>query len=81
MKFALLTVLLLVTGLIVTLISRRRVARAEAAAAVARARAQRKSRIPAVSNNLKGVTASQTIKPYRPQGPDGPGGDEDERAA
>lgn len=81
MKFVILIVLLLLTGLVVTVISRRRVARAKAAAAVARARAQRKSRIPAVSNNVKGVTASQTIEPYRAQGTGDRGGGEDERAA
>jgi len=77
MKIVLLLVVLLVTALVVVLSARRRVAREEAAAAVARARAQRESRIPVVSNNLKGVTASQTIKPYRPPHPDKP----DDRAA
>ena len=81
MKIASLLVLLLLVGLVVTVISRRRVARSEAAAALARTRAQRKSRIPAVSNNLKGVTASQTINAYRPQGTDGLDGEGDERAA
>jgi hypothetical protein len=77
MKIVLLLVLLLVTALVVSLAARRRVAREEAAAALARARAQRQSRIPVVSNNLKGVTSSQTIKPYRAAPPDDP----DERAA
>lgn len=77
MKIVLLLVLLLVTALVVTLSARRRVAREEAAAAVARARAQRNRRIPEVSNNLKGVTASQTIRPYGPARPD----DTDDRAA
>lgn len=77
MKIALLLVLLLLTGLVASLNARRRVAREEAAAAAARARAQRNRRIPVVSNNLKGVTASQTIQPYRPSHEDERG----ERAA
>jgi hypothetical protein len=82
MKIVLLIGLLLLTALIVTVISRRRVARAEAAAAVARMRAARRSRIPVVSNNLKGVTASQTIPAYTlASRQDDPAGDEDERAA
>jgi hypothetical protein len=80
MKIASLIVLVLLVVVVVA-ISRRRVARAEAAAALARARAERKNRIPAVSNNLKGVTATQTIQPFRSQGPDDFGGAGDERAA
>ena len=82
MKIALLLALLLVTALVVTLNARRRVAREEAAAAAARAREARRSRIPVVSSNLKGVTATQTIPAYRPSSrQDDPEGDEDERAA
>ena len=45
--------------------ARRRAERAAAEALLARSRAARRSRIPDVSNNLKGVTASQTIEPIR----------------
>ena len=53
---------------------RRRIAHQQADAALARARAARRQ-VPAVSNNLKGVTASQTISPFvlnrnEPQGGD-----------
>ena len=46
--------------------------RAERAAAeellLAKSRAARnRARVPEVSNNLKGVTASQTIAPYKPE--------------
>jgi hypothetical protein len=54
-------------------------------AAEARARnARNRQAVPAVSNNLKGVTASQTMSPYRPVSPQDRarnGGDDDERAA
>ena len=67
MKFTLIG-LLLFAGLFVFALSRRRAAaRAARAEASARSRAAaRRPSVPAVSNNLKGVTASQTIQPLRP---------------
>jgi len=50
--------------------ARKRARRAAAAALLARSRAARKSRVPDVSNNLKGVTASQTIEPLQFDTPD-----------
>jgi hypothetical protein len=81
MTVALLVVVALVLLAAVAVVSRvrKRVAREEAAAALARTRAARRSRVPNVSNNLKGVTATQTLEPY------GAGraaaSDEDEQAA
>jgi hypothetical protein len=70
MKFSLIG-LLLFAGLIWFALSRRRAAaRAAAADAAARSRGNRRPAIPAVSNNLKGVTASQTIQPLRPRADD-----------
>jgi hypothetical protein len=68
MKFALIG-LLLFAGLLMFAMSRRRAAaRAARADAIARSRvAARRPAIPTVSNNLKGVTASQTIQPLRPR--------------
>jgi hypothetical protein len=67
MKFATIALLLLV-GLVVYAISRRRAAAREAAAeAAARSRTARRPPVPTVSNNLKGVTASQTIQPLKPR--------------
>ena len=67
MKFTLIA-LLLFAGLLVFAMSRRRAAaRAAQAEAIARSRVARRPAIPAVSNNLKGVTASQTIQPLRPR--------------
>jgi len=67
MKFTLIG-LLLFAGLLVFAMSRRRAAaRAAQAEAMARARASRRPPIPTVSNNLKGVTASQTIQPVQPR--------------
>ena len=66
MKFAVIALLLL-AGLCIFALSRRRAAAREAAAdAMARARSSRRPRVPTVSNNVKGVTASQTIQPVRP---------------
>ena len=66
MKFTLLFALLLVVAVLVTINARKRRAReAHAAAAQARQRAARRNRVPDVSSNLKGVTASQTLSPYR----------------
>jgi hypothetical protein len=67
MKLTLLLALLLVVAIVVTINARNRRAReAQAAAALARQRAARRNRVPDVSSNLKGVTASQTVSPYRP---------------
>lgn len=52
-------------GLMLVYSARKRAERAAAAALLVRSRAARKSRMPEVSNNLKGVTASQTIEPIR----------------
>ena len=70
MKFATIT-LLLIAGLLVFALLRRRTAAREAEAeALARARSSRRTSVPAVSSNLKGVTASQTIKPLKPRADD-----------
>jgi hypothetical protein len=67
MKFALIG-LLLFAGLCMFALSRRRAAAREAQAeAIARSRHARRPVVPTVSNNLKGVTASQTIQPLRPR--------------
>ena len=70
MKLTLVFALLLVVAVVATINSRNRRAReaAAATAAAARQRAARRQRVPDVSNNLKGVTASQTIEPYRARG-------------
>jgi len=68
MKFVMIGLLLLV-GLLFFALWRRRAARAEEAAAMARSKsasARNKARVPDVSSNLKGVTASQTIEPVKP---------------
>lgn len=57
-------------GLLLFLGVRKRAERdaaAEAQLARARAAAARKAAVPEVSSNLKGVTASQTISPYKPE--------------
>jgi hypothetical protein len=54
-------------GLVLLYGARKRAERAAAEAQLARTRAARRSRVPEVSNNLKGVTASQTIEPMRPE--------------
>jgi LPXTG-motif cell wall-anchored protein len=70
MKFTLIGLLLL-AGLFFFALSRRReAARAAEADAMARSRSARRTSIPSVSNNLKGVTASQTIQPVRPRDDD-----------
>ena len=75
----LVVVVIALAAILLTANARRRAARDAAAAALERARqAQRKRVVPDVSNNLKGVTASQTIKPFRPGAPGDPapgGGD------
>ncbi len=52
-------------GLVLYLNARRRAERAAALKALERARLAQRNRIPIVSNNVKGVTASQTIQPLR----------------
>jgi hypothetical protein len=70
---------LLVVAIVVTINSRNKRAReAQASAALARQRAARRNRVPDVSSNLKGVTASQTMQPYRPSDASQP---RDERVA
>jgi hypothetical protein len=54
-------------GLVLFHGARKRAERAAAEALLTRTRAARRSRVPEVSNNLKGVTASQTIQPLRPE--------------
>lgn len=67
MKLTLLLALLLVIAVVMTINARnRRTREAQAAAAQAKQRAARRNRVPDVSSNLKGVTASQTVSPYRP---------------
>lgn len=67
MKFATI-ILLLFAGLLVYALLRRRAAAREAEAdALARTRSSRRPSVPAVSNNLKGVTATQTIEPLKPR--------------
>ena len=79
MKLTLLLALLLVVAVVVTISARnKRTREAQAAAAQARQRAARRNRVPDVSSNLKGVTASQTVSAYRPGEPSGPA---DERVA
>lgn len=76
MKIVVLLMLLLVVGVVMVVNARRRGAR-EQAAAQARARAARRARVPTVSNNVKGVTATQTLaEPYRPGAPAPQGADE-----
>ena len=67
MKITLLIALGSVAALSYALRNRRatRAAEAEAADARAKAAAARRNRVPAVSNNLKGVTATQTIETFR----------------
>ena len=78
MKITLLLALLLVVAVVMTINARNRRTREAQAAAQARQRAARRNRVPDVSSNLKGVTASQTLSPYRPGEPREPG---DERVA
>ena len=69
MKVALIALLLLALLGFVALSRRRAAVREAEAAAQDRSRtatARNKARVPAVSNNLKGVTATQTIEPVRP---------------
>jgi hypothetical protein len=69
MKVALIALLLLAVMCFVVLTRRRAAVREAEEAAQARSRtmnARNRARVPTVSNNLKGVTASQTIDPVRP---------------
>jgi hypothetical protein len=67
MKVAWIALLLLAVFGFVALSRRRAAVRKADAAAQARSRSARsRPRVPTVSNNLKGVTATQTIQPYRP---------------
>lgn len=71
MKFTLLVALPVAALFVAHTVRSRRAARAAEQAAVearAKAAAARRQRVPDVSNNLKGVTASQTIEPYRAPG-------------
>jgi hypothetical protein len=67
MKVAWIALLLLAVFGFVALSRRRAAMRKAEAAAQARSRSARsRARVPTVSSNLKGVTATQTIAPYRP---------------
>jgi hypothetical protein len=67
MKATLIALLLLAVLCFVALSRRRAAVREAEAAAQARSRSVRnKGRVPTVSNNLKGVTSTQTIEPIRP---------------
>jgi hypothetical protein len=67
MKFASIVLLLLVVLGFVAISRRRAASRQAAAAAQARSRSARnRARVPTVSSNVKGVTASQTIESFRP---------------
>ncbi len=65
MTIVLLIIVAAACGLMLLYSARKRAERAAAAALLVRSRAARKSRMPEVSNNLKGVTASQAIEPIR----------------
>jgi hypothetical protein len=72
MKVALIALLLLVVLGLVALSRRRAAVREAEAAAQARSRSARnKAQVPTVSNNVKGVTASQTIESFRLDSRDG----------
>jgi len=67
MKIALIALLLLAVAGFFALSRRRAAVREAEAAAQARSRSARnKARVPAVSSNVRGVTATQTIEPFRP---------------
>ena len=69
MKVALIALLLLALLCFVALSRRRAAVRDAEAAAQARSRtaiARNRARVPTVSNNVKGVAATQTIEPVRP---------------
>jgi hypothetical protein len=83
MRMTLLVTLALAAVFLAYSLRSRRAARAAEKVAMARARAAaRRNRIPEVSNNLKGVTATQTNAPYRADASNHiPEDDEQERAA
>jgi archaellum component FlaF (FlaF/FlaG flagellin family) len=69
MKVALIALLLFFVMCFVALSRRRAAVREAEAAAQARSRtatARNKARVPTVSNNVKGVAATQSIEPLRP---------------
>ncbi len=67
MKIALIALLLLAVVGFVALSRRRAAVREAEAAAQARSRSARnRARVPTVSSNVRGVTATQTIEPFRP---------------
>jgi hypothetical protein len=67
MKIALIALILLALVGFVALSRRRAAVREAEAAAQARSRSARnKARVPTVSSNVRGVTATQTIEPFRP---------------
>jgi predicted PurR-regulated permease PerM len=66
MKVALIALLLLAVMCFFALSRRRAAVREAEAAAQARSRARNKARVPTVSNNVKGVAATQSIEPLRP---------------
>ena len=67
MKIALIALLLLLMVGFVALSRRRAAVREAEAVAQARSRSARnKARVPAVSSNVRGVTATQAIEPFRP---------------
>jgi hypothetical protein len=72
MKVALIALLLLVVLGFVAMSRRRAAVREAEAVAQARSRSARnKARVPIVSSNVKGVTATQTIEPFRADSHDG----------
>jgi len=72
MKVILIALLLLVVLGFVALSRRRAALREAEAAAQARSRSARnKARVPTVSNNVRGVTATQTIESFQPGAHDG----------
>jgi hypothetical protein len=72
MKVALIALLLLVVLGFVAMSRRRAAVREAEAAAQARSRSARnKARVPTVSSNVRGVTATQNIEPFRPDAHDG----------
>jgi hypothetical protein len=74
----LLAVVAFLSGLLLVSGARRRAQRRAAEAMLAKARAIRRSRVPDVSSNLKGVTATQVIEPV---GMNDSGDPRDKRAA
>ena len=71
MKIALIALLLLAVLGFVAMSRRRAAVREAEAAARIRSRSARNARVPTVSSNVMGVTATRTIEPYRPGDRDG----------